>query len=110
MTAAEMRGVVSRGVAAMGRLPDHFLDRIARLPSTNFRVFITLGCTVWTTARYLTSTTGWEPSLEWLGFLATMSGLDLAQFGVKRGTHPKMNGQSQPENGRSQSENGDPPP
>jgi hypothetical protein len=86
VTAADVRGVVSRSFAAVGRLPDRFLDRIARLPSTNFRVFITLGCVVWTTARYLTNDLGWEPSLEWLGFLATMSGLDLATFTVKRRT------------------------
>ena len=78
-------GNFGRGIA---NTPTVFLDHIARLPSTNFRIFVTLGCVVWTTAKYMTSTT-WEPSLEWLGFLATMSGLDLAQFGVKRRTNGK---------------------
>ena len=86
MTRAQAFDAVSRFGRGLAATPDRFLDRIARLPSTNFRIFITLGCVVWTTARYLTSTIGWEPSLEWLGFLATMSGLDLAQFGVKRRT------------------------
>jgi len=29
---------------------------------------------------------GWEPSIEWLGFLGLLGGLDLAQFGTKRAT------------------------
>lgn len=70
---------------------------LATLPSTNFRIFVTLFVTVATAARYLASGVGlqpggihidtWEPSWEWLLFLAAMAGIDLAQFHLKRKSH-----------------------
>jgi hypothetical protein len=68
------------------------LTWLARLPTTQARVAVTLSCVVATTARYLAG--GWEPSWDWLTFLAVMSGLDLTQFAVKRRTEfaPSANG------------------
>jgi hypothetical protein len=62
------------------------IDHLARLPSTNVRIAVSLAVVVATAARYLTARDGWEPSLEWLGFLAASLGLDVVQFGVKRRT------------------------
>ena len=68
---------------------------LASLPSTNFRIFITMLLTTLTATRYLASGIGWserlhvdswEPSWEWLTFLAMMAGIDLAQFYAKRKT------------------------
>ena len=62
--------------------PDWLIERIARLPSTNLRVFVTLLLAMTTAGHYYTST--WQPSTEWLGFILGLSGLDLAQFHSKR--------------------------
>lgn len=58
---------------------------LASLPSTNARIAVTLLCVLGTAARYWSSAS-WEPSVEWLAFLAAMSGLDAAQFYAKRVT------------------------
>ena len=70
---------------AVRQAPDSFLILIAKLPSTNFRIFATLLMAMWTCGHYVTSST-WQPSFEWLGFLVAMSGLDVAQFTAKRKT------------------------
>lgn len=68
---------------------------LANLPSTNFRIFVTLLIACATSVRYLISGIGieggvhfetWEPSWDWLLFVAAMSGLDLASFYAKRTT------------------------
>ena len=60
------------------------LSWIGSLPTTNARIAVTLACTVATCARVVA--TGWHPDEAWLLFLAGMSGIDVAQFGVKRVT------------------------
>jgi len=57
---------------------------LGSLPTTNARIVVTLACTVATCARVVA--TGWHPDEAWLLFLAGMSGIDVAQFGVKRVT------------------------
>lgn len=64
------------------------LKWIAKLPSTNARIVVTLVVLVCTAGRYLLTTT-WQPSWEWLVFLAAMSGLDVTQFYAKRKTYLK---------------------
>jgi len=62
------------------------LDLWGKLPTTQVRVTVTLGAVVATTVRYVASHTGWVPDMQWLGFLLLMSGVDAAQFLVKRTT------------------------
>ena len=59
---------------------------VADLNTTNGRIVTTLAMVVLTTLRYLGSAT-WVPSVEWLAFLAAMSGLDSLTFYGKRKTH-----------------------
>ena len=63
---------------------DKVFDLISKVPTTALRVIITLLLTVATGVIYFTTT--FIPSYEWLGFLALMSGLDVAQFHSKRKT------------------------
>jgi len=60
------------------------LDLWGKLPTTQARVSFTLVCVLGTAIRYWIG--GWAPSLEWLMFLAAMSGLDGVQFAAKRMT------------------------
>ena len=62
-----------------------FLAWLGALPTTQARVGVTLALALGTAIRYWAGG-GWEPSWEWLTFIAAMSGLDVTQFGVKRGT------------------------
>jgi hypothetical protein len=70
------------------------MDWIGKLPTTNARIAITLLLAVATGIRYEASNLAffsyvvapWSPSLEWLGFLIAMAGLDVAQFTSKRFT------------------------
>jgi hypothetical protein len=58
-----------------------------KLPTTPARISVTLLVFVGTAIRYwLGGPQGWEPSLEWLGFLAAMAGIDAVQFYTKRAT------------------------
>lgn len=66
-------------------IPAKLNEWLAKLPSTNARIALTLVCVLGTAVRYWSSTT-WEPSIEWLAFLAGMSGLDTVQFFAKRKT------------------------
>jgi sterol desaturase/sphingolipid hydroxylase (fatty acid hydroxylase superfamily) len=68
------------------KLADTALDLIGRLPTTNARIAVTLLCMLATATVYLASR-NWEPSWEWLAFLVTMAGVDVAQFAAKRMTH-----------------------
>lgn len=77
--------------------------RLAQLPTTNARIAVSLGCIIATALAYLTTgivatimgpvvtaagavvpRAAWQPSWEWLVFLAGLCGLDIAQFMVKR--------------------------
>ena len=65
------------------------LDLLAKLPSTNSRIALTLVLAMGTGIRYWVSQgpEPWEPNWEWLAFLTAMAGLDVAQFTAKRKTH-----------------------
>lgn len=62
------------------------LEIWGKLPTTQVRVTVTLGAVIFTTVRYVFSHTGWVPDITWLTFLLAMSGVDAAQFLVKRTT------------------------
>lgn len=68
-------------------VPARLNEWLGKLPSTNARIAVTLGCVVLTTFAYCVAwrapASGWE---AWLTFLGAMSGLDALQFGVKRKT------------------------
>jgi len=66
--------------------PDWVLERLATMPTTNVRIFVTLVVFLATAFRYLTARDGWTPSLEWAGLLVGMAGIDVAQFHSKRRT------------------------
>lgn len=68
---------------------------LATLPSTNARIALTLFVVLGTAVRYW-SASSWEPSVEWLAFLATMSGIDGVVFTMKRKTHSEKNGTDSP--------------
>lgn len=55
---------------------------IGNLPTTQSRVVVTLLLVVATAVRYFVGS--WAPSVEWLGFLIVMSGLDATQYTAKR--------------------------
>jgi hypothetical protein len=74
-----------------------FNNWVATAPTTNLRILVTLLLVVGTAIRYwisgLFGAEGvelWEPTWEWLIFLATMSGIDALQHYGKRKTawHP----------------------
>lgn len=87
--------------------PDRVNEWLGKFPSTNGRIVATIFAMLGTAIRYWWSrrtctptgvcTMAWEPSGTWLAFLATMAGIDTAQFGVKRKTHkPPTSGQEAP--------------
>jgi hypothetical protein len=71
----------------------HFLKT---MPSTNVRIASTILLVMGTFALMAVSVIvliikggggeNWNPSIEWLGFLGVLGGLDLMQFGTKRTT------------------------
>ena len=61
---------------------NRLLDWLGKLPTTQARVTVTLAIALGTAVRYFVG--GWEPSWEWLMFVAGMSGLDVTQFHLKR--------------------------
>lgn len=65
---------------------DRLLGWLAKLPTTNARIAVTLILATGTAIRYWADGS-WEPAWDWLAFLAVMSGLDAAQFHSKRKTH-----------------------
>lgn len=78
---------------------------LASMPSTNTRIFVTLLVVAATAARYIASGAAigqwhvdpWVPDWDWLLFLAAMSGLDLAQFHLKRTTEAEYVAAKQPQ-------------
>jgi hypothetical protein len=70
--------------------PDRVNDWLAKFPSTNGRIVATIVAMLGTAVRYWWTAGGpnqWEPSAQWLGFLALMAGIDTKQFSIKRNTH-----------------------
>jgi hypothetical protein len=63
---------------------NRLIEWLGKVPTTQARVVVTILCVVATTVRYIIG--GWVPNLDWLGFLAVMSGLDVTQYYAKRAT------------------------
>lgn len=87
------------------RFAERLNEWLAKLPSTNARIALTLVCVLLTAISYCIAweapETGWE---AWLTFLAAMSGLDALQFGVKRKTdagHVEAQGKAAAEKARA---------
>jgi len=80
---------VKAGTAQAGRFvssrPDWMLERLSRLNTTNFRVLVTLYLAVRTGEHYFTHP-GWEPSIEWMGFVLGLATADVLQWSRKRTT------------------------
>jgi hypothetical protein len=91
MTATQRATKILSAIASpVTSLPDRIIDWLSRLPSTNARIAATIFCMMGTAFRYWWTAGGpgqWQPSYEWLAFLAVMAGIDTAQFNVKRKTH-----------------------
>jgi len=82
---------------------ERWRKHVAELPTTNLRIYTTLLLTVMTGIVYLGLAVArlamiaggadlkiypiWEPSWEWLVFIAAVSGIDVAQFATKRATN-----------------------
>ena len=80
-------GVALRGAGGfVASRPDWFLSRLSSTNMTNLRALVTMGLAIWTAWRYFAQPKWglWEPSLEWLGFLVALGGLDVAQYSAKR--------------------------
>ena len=93
MTTAQRATQVLKAMALpVVSLPHAFNVWLAEVNTTSLRIFVTIAVVLGTAIRYWMATAErhWEPSLEWLGFLATMSGLDAAQFFAKRKTHKQF--------------------
>lgn len=106
MTARERTTQVLKAIATpVASMPDKIIGWLAKLPTTNARIAVTLGVVIGTAMRYWWSNPSWEPSGEWLTFLVAMSGMDSAQFYAKRATHSEYkNGNGKPpENGNGTS-------
>ncbi|HLA82999.1 MAG TPA: hypothetical protein VJP78_15495 [Thermoleophilia bacterium] len=58
---------------------------VAEMPSTNVRISATILLSLMTGVRVVWL--GWVPSIEWLGFLVVMSGLDAGTYLGKRATN-----------------------
>lgn len=68
-------------------IPAKLNDWLARFPSTNGRVALTLLCVLMTAVSYCIAWEAPDGGFEaWLAFLAAMSGLDAVQFFAKRKT------------------------
>jgi len=90
-------------MASLHERREQWRKHLAELPTTNLRIYTTLLMTVLTGVVYLglavcrifviasgkdlSTYTIWEPSWEWLAFIAAISGIDVAQFATKRTTN-----------------------
>lgn len=79
-----------------GRLVEWLLERADEVPTTNVRILVTivafiLVVSIWLTLAvvhsFFATVALWEPSAAMLTFISVWAGLDVMQFGVKRGTH-----------------------
>jgi hypothetical protein len=86
MTRERATQILSAITHPVTSFPDKVIGWLAKLPSTNARIAVTLGVVVGTAVRYWWSSPPWEPSGEWLAFLVAMSGVDVLQFHSKRQT------------------------
>lgn len=68
----------------MNRLMDRLWEWLAKMPSTNVRIAATILLALGTGIRVVGF--GWDPPLDWLGFLIVWAGLDVTQFSAKRAT------------------------
>jgi hypothetical protein len=102
--ATQILQAVTRPVTSF---PDGVNEWLGKFPSTNGRIAATIFAMLGTAIRYWWSaktctpagmcTATWEPSATWLAFLATMAGIDTAQFNLKRKTHtPSTSNQEAP--------------
>ena len=66
---------------------DWIFAKLDKFPSTNARIAVTIVIWVMVACRAMFSV--WEPSLELLGTIVTMSALDVGQFAAKRRTTHK---------------------
>lgn len=72
-----------------------FINFIGTTNTTALRIIVTIGMSILTMIAYFSAglyaqfhgQTAWEPSNEWLMFLAGMAGIDVAQFFAKRKTY-----------------------
>ena len=64
---------------------DHLFYLIGTLPTTNMRIIVTLYIAVRTSEHYMRNPS-WVPSIEWLGFILALAGVDVAQWTLKRKT------------------------
>lgn len=103
MTAAQRATQIFQAVTdPVTSFPDAFNRWLGKFPSTNGRIVATIVAMLGTALRYWWTSGGpaqWEPSATWLAFLATMAGIDTAQFNVKRKTHavPPTSSQEAPQ-------------
>lgn len=58
-------------------------DWVAKMPSTNLRIAITILLALATGIRVVASAK-WDPPNDWLVFLSVWAGLDVLQFSAKR--------------------------
>ena len=75
---------------------DTVIGWVGKLPTTNARILMTLFLALGTAIRYWLGgpsvgpggviLPGWTPSIEWLGFVGALGGLDVLQFHSKRTT------------------------
>lgn len=91
--ATQVLSAIAAGVTEPVRsFPQKFNDWLADVNTTSLRIVATIVAVLGTAIRYWGSSPAhpWEPSIEWLGFLAAMAGIDSAQFYAKRKTHRKF--------------------
>lgn len=86
MTRERATQILSAVVAPVTSFPDKVIGWLARMPSTNTRIAVSLLCVMGTAMRYWWSAPPWAPSGEWLAFLVALSGVDVLQFHSKRAT------------------------
>ena len=77
-----MNATVQKAGTWLGNLPARGAERtfeiVGKMPTTQFRIMVTIVMMLGTAVRYWTSIT-WQPSVPWLGFLSVMAGVDTAQ-------------------------------
>ena len=77
-----MNAAIEKAGSWLGALPARGAERsfevIGKMPTTQFRIVVTIVMMLGTAAKYWMSAT-WQPSVPWLGFLSVMAGVDTAQ-------------------------------
>ena len=83
--AIKLQAGSSRVAGFLAQRPDWFIERFAKMPTTNF-LFLLVGYLSIRTGEHYMRTPGWEPSTEWLGFIVGMSSASVFQWVKKRTT------------------------